>query len=907
MLPDPHFYKVTHNTMDGGDLQLENNTLHQQLEQLKQEQERLLQLEQDVIGYVRAKIDQLLKIMGTLPLRQEELDDATLLALDPIGIIAESFSQVLDHLKETNNDLVVARDELEAIFNATGAAIIVLNDELQLHSCNPMAVKRFSIDAEKALGCHLEQAIPDCHSLLSQNFLNELANCRQGRLVIEIAFHDSWYSLVATPVRNSNDQVSFYALIFSDITERKRTEESLVEAETRLTEILNTMMAGILIIDPQTHRIVDVNHMASQMIGDPPDKIIGAICHRYICPSSSGQCPLTDLNQVIDNSDRVLINNRGEEIPILKTATIIELNGKAFILESFIDIQARKLAEQALRESEQRYRSLYTAMREGVAIGELVYDAHGVACDYILHDVNRAFSEMLGVASEELVGHRASEFYHGAPPYIHILDEVVKYGIPKEYELPLSDLEKVFHVSVSRPEKERFACIINDVTDSKKAQQEIERLAYYDTLTGLPNRVLIKDRLQQAVAQAQRSRALVGVLALDLDHFKKINDSLGIGCGDQMLKLVSQRLKGHLRQGDSVARMGGDEFVILITGIKSQNDIVTAAGKILDLLAEPVTIDGHDLVSTGSLGISVYPTDADEVDLLLKHADTAMYQAKETGRNLYQFYSPDMNERAFERLFLDSDLHRALARNELELYFQPQIDLAQGHVVGAEALLRWNHATKGQISPVVFIPLAEESDLILDIGGWVIEEACRHARQWHDQGYTDLRVAVNLSARQFRSDLPDIVARVLHETGLPAHLLELELTESLLMERPELARTILNKLRYLGNHLSIDDFGTGYSSLSYLKHFPIDRLKIDRSFVKDLNVDPDDAIIVEAIIALAHGLRLNVVAEGVETSDQFEFMRQRGCDEIQGYVVARPMPADDFLRYLQKSKRQTES
>ena len=893
--------------MDDGDQQLDNKELQHQLHRLREEKERLLQLERDVIGYVRAKIDQLLKIMGTLPLRPEELDDATLLALDPIGIIAESFSQVLDHLKETNNDLVVARDELKAIFNATGAAIVVLDEELKLHSCNPMAYSRLGIDAEKALGCRPEEAIPDCHTLLSKSFLANLVECREGKLVVEIAFHDYWYSLVATPVRNSNDQVSFYVLIFSDITERKKTEDSLVEAETRLTEILNTMMAGILIIDPATHRIVDVNYMAAQMIGDPPDKIIGAICHRYICPSSSGQCPLTDLNQVIDNSDRVLINNRGEQIPILKTATVITLNGKPFILESFIDIQARKQAEQALRDSEQRYRSLYTAMKEGVAIGELIYDAHGVACDYIFHDVNRAFAEMLAMPIADVVERRASEFYEGRPPYIHVLDEVVKYGMPKEYELPVAKLEKVFHISVSRPEKDRFACIINDVTDSKKAQQEIERLAYYDTLTGLPNRVLIKDRLQQAVAQAQRSRALVGVLALDLDHFKKINDSLGIGCGDQMLKLVSQRLKGHLRQGDSVARMGGDEFVILITGIKSQNDIVTAAGKILDLLAEPVTIDGHDLVSTGSLGISVYPTDADEVDLLLKHADTAMYQAKETGRNLYQFYSPDMNERAFERLFLDSDLHRALGRKELELYFQPQIDLVEGHVVGAEALLRWNHVTKGQISPVVFIPLAEESDLILDIGCWVLEEACRHARQWYDQGYTDLRVAVNLSARQFRSDLPDIVGRVLRDTALPPHLLELELTESLLMERPELARTILNKLRNLGNHLSIDDFGTGYSSLSYLKHFPIDRLKIDRSFVKDLNVDPDDAIIVEAIIALAHGLRLNVVAEGVETAEQLEFMRRRGCDEIQGYVVARPMPAQEFTRYLQQTKRKTGS
>jgi diguanylate cyclase (GGDEF)-like protein/PAS domain S-box-containing protein len=892
--------------MDAVDHQSECRKLEQQLRQLQQEKERLLLLEQDVIGYVRSKIDQLLKVMGTLPLRQEELDDATLLALDPIGIIAESFSQVLEHLKETNDDLVVARDELKAIFNATGAAILVVDENLCLHSCNPLAVERFAVDARRAVGMPLAEAIPDCYGLLSRSFLEDLVTCQQGERTIEMCFRDYCYSLVATPVRDSNDHVSFYVLIFSDITERKKTEDSLIEAETRLTEILNTMMAGILIIDPTNHQIVDVNHMAAKMIGDTPDKIIGSVCHRYICPSADGQCPLTDLNQVIDNSDRILINSSGEAIPILKTATIIELNGKSYILESFIDIQARKMAEQALRESEQRYRSLYTAMKEGVAIGELYYDEHGVAYDYVLHDVNRAFAQMLGLSEEELINRLATEFYGEVPPNLHILDEVVKYGIPKEYELPLPKLGKVFHVSVSRPEKDRFASIINDVTASKKAQQEIERLAYYDTLTGLPNRVLIKDRLQQAIAQAQRSRALVGVLALDLDHFKKINDSLGIGCGDQVLKVVADRLKGHVRQGDSVARMGGDEFVILITGINAQNDIVTAAGKILDLLAEPVSIDEHELVSTGSLGISMYPTDADDVDLLLKHADTAMYQAKETGRNLYQFYSPDMNARAFERLFLDSDLHRALERDELEVYYQPQIDLVAGKVVGAEALLRWNHVNKGQISPVVFIPLAEESDLILDIGNWVMEQACLQAKEWYDQGYTELRVAVNLSARQFRSDLPEIVARILRETKLPPHLLELELTESLLMERPELARTILNKLRDLGNHLSIDDFGTGYSSLSYLKHFPIDRLKIDRSFVKDLTVDPDDAIIVEAIIALAHGLRLNVVAEGVETEEQFEFMRQRGCDEVQGYVIARPMPAAEFSEYLKQSARLPE-
>jgi EAL domain-containing protein (putative c-di-GMP-specific phosphodiesterase class I) len=334
--------------------------------------------------------------------------------------------------------------------------------------------------------------------------------------------------------------------------------------------------------------------------------------------------------------------------------------------------------------------------------------------------------------------------------------------------------------------------------------------------------------------------------------------------------------------------MGGDEFVIVLSNVKTQKDIVAAACKVLDLLCEAVAIDEHYLVCTGSLGISMYPTDADEVDLLLKNADTAMYQAKETGRNLYQFYSPDMNTRAFERLFLDADLHQAIERGELEVYYQPQINLEKGEVVGVEALLRWNHQQKGQISPAVFIPLAEESDLILEIGRWVLDHACQQGQQWREEGKRDLRVAVNLSARQFRSDLPDIVALALKSSGLPPYLLELELTESLLMDKPEMARIILNRVQDLGVSLSIDDFGTGYSSLSYLKHFPLNRLKIDRSFVKDLIVNSDDATIVEAIIALAHGLRLNVVAEGVETLDQLEFMKAHQCDEVQGFLIATP-------------------
>lgn len=887
------------------DITAPGDRLRNELECLQQENARLKLRNEKTTTYVRAKVDQLLKIMGTLPLRQKELDDETLISLDPIGIVGDSFAQVLDHLHQTNDELTIARDELRAIFDATGAAILVLDQELKLHSCNPKSIERFAMNREKCVGLPLMDAIPDCADLLDDTFISQLTATStpfgsiSSPVELEICFRDYYYHLIASPVRDSNDYPWFYVLIFSDITEIKKTEKSLIEAETRLTTILNTMMAGVMIIDPETHRIKDVNQMAAIIIGDPAEKIIGSVCHRYVCPSSKGQCPITDLHQVIDNSERILLNANKEQIPILKTATMIEISGKTFILESFIDIQARKQAEKALFESEQRYRSLYSSMKEGMLIGELVYSGAGYPIDYVIVDLNQACAKMVEANLDEMIGARASTWYEdGVITNLQVIESVVKTGIPQDYELRLDQLAKVFHVSLSRPDKGQFAAIINDVTDSKKAQKEIERLAYYDTLTGLPNRVLIKDRLQQAMAQADRSSGLVGVLALDLDHFKKINDSLGVGCGDQMLKKVADRLNSHLRQGDSVARMGGDEFVVVLSNIKTQNDIAAAAGKVLDLLCESVSIDDHHLVCTGSLGIAMYPTDADEVDLLLKNADTAMYQAKETGRNLYQFYSPDMNTRAFERLFLDSDLHRAIDRDELEVYYQPQINLEQGNIIGAEALLRWNHKEKGQISPAVFIPLAEESDLIFAIGKWVLDHACQQGQQWREAGHGDFRIAVNLSARQFRSDLPNIVALALQNTGFPPHLLELELTEGLLMDKPEMARVILDQLQDLGVSLSIDDFGTGYSSLSYLKHFPLNRLKIDRSFVKDLSVDSDDATIVEAIIALAHGLRLNVVAEGVETMTQFEFLKAHQCDEVQGFLMARPMTSTNFVEFL---------
>ncbi|MBN2645587.1 MAG: EAL domain-containing protein [Desulfuromonadaceae bacterium] len=856
------------------------------------------EFEQRLTGYIRAKVDQLLQVIGTLPLRPEELDDETLISLDPIGILAESFTQVLEHLHEMHDELNLAHDESRAILDSVGAAILVLDGNFSLCSCNAYALDSFALPATVKDGTtRLDAAV-----LLPADLLARLKQASEPFELTEFLLRNKAYHLSVMPVMGSNQVPRLFVLMFHDVTEQRHTEKVLLEAQNRLSTILNSMIAGVLLIDPRTHRIVEANQVAVRMIGERRDKIIGMESHRYFCSYNAGRQPTRELKQVLEASEGLLLSVYGDEIPVLRTATLLEIDDRSFILESFIDIGKRKQVEEDLRLSEQRYRALYASMNEGLIVGELICNAQGQAIDFRVLDGNAAAGLLLECPPDQLVGERGSALYWQQDiPYLDLMAAVVRDGEAREYEIRYAQRE--LHVSLSRPQAGRFAALLSDVTDMKKAQREIERLAYFDDLTSLPNRSLIRDRLDHAIAQAQRQRNLVAVLMVDIDQFKKINDSLGNVSGDQLLIRVAERLQERLRSGDSIGRMGGDEFVVVST-CRSQQDIVTMAGKILDLMAEPFWVDGHEIPGTASLGIAVYPMDGDGSESLLKNADTAMYQAKENGRNTYQFYTPEMNRRAFERLFLSTDLHRALERNEFELYYQPQIRLSDQQVVGVEALLRWNHSSRGQISPVLFIPLAEESDLILSIGQWVLQQACCQARQWHDAGYRQLRVAVNVSARQFTNSLPLVVEEALKTAQLSPQLLELELTESLLMDKPHQVRSILERLQKLGTTTAIDDFGTGYSSLSYLKHFPINRLKIDRSFVKDLSQDSDDAILVNAIVALAHSLKLEVVAEGVETDEHIAFLRRNHCDLIQGYYVARPMSAAQLMSFLREGTLQ---
>jgi diguanylate cyclase (GGDEF)-like protein/PAS domain S-box-containing protein len=457
--------------------------------------------------------------------------------------------------------------------------------------------------------------------------------------------------------------------------------------------------------------------------------------------------------------------------------------------------------------------------------------------------------------------------------------------------------------------------IVQDITKRKKAEAKIRFLAYYDVLTGLPNRQLFKEHADRAIFTAQRNGTKVAVIFLDLDNFKRINDTLGHNAGDKLLKKISKNLMVGIRASDIVARteagkqsmtslsrLGGDEFTILLTGLSDMEHAAVVAKRIIECAGLPVKIDGQELYVTGSAGIAVYPDDGEDIDTLLKNADAAMYYAKGAGRNNFQFYAKHMNASTLARLNMEAKLKKALEQNELVLYYQPQVEIRTDRIVGLEALIRWKHPEMGLVSPAEFIPIAEETGLIVPIGEWVLKTACAQVLVWHRAGFIPLRIGVNVSGRQFRQqDLVKSVKQILDTTCLDPQYLELELTESIIMHDVEEAIATLCKLKEIGLKLSVDDFGTGYSSMNYLKRFPLDTLKIDRSFVKDITTDPNDAAITKATIALAKSLDLTTTAEGVETEEQLTFLREQGCDQVQGYLISRPVPAEKVEKLLLRS------
>ncbi len=571
-------------------------------------------------------------------------------------------------------------------------------------------------------------------------------------------------------------------------------------------------------------------------------------------------------------------------------------NGKAvFCFGTIADISQSKLEEDKLRLAAKVFESTH----EAILISD--HNNNIVA-------VNEAFTNMTGYTLADIKGRDPkllSSGEHDAAFYRDMWQSINMLGSWQGEIVDKNKAGKHFYkhmaINVVRNELDlvsHYVSISSDISERKEYDKNIHFLAYFDVLTGLPNRTLLRDRLGQLIATSHRDGTQFALLFLDLDRFKYINDSMGHSVGDKLLQSVAQRLQACIREGDTVSRIGGDEFIVLLREVDEQG-VASVAEKLLHSLAVPFNLNGQEISTYASIGIALYPQHSIDLDVLMKNADAAMYNAKENGRNTYKFFMPEMNFRANQVFQMEKDMRVALDQDQFMLFYQPQVDLATGVVCGAEALIRWKHPEKGLVSPADFIPIAEETGQIVTIGEWVLRTACWRFASWQKQGLPMIPVAVNLSIRQLRQpNLADVVESVLKETGLSPEYLELEITEGIMMGDTKAAMEFLLRMRKLGVQMAIDDFGTGFSSLSYLKNLPVNKLKIDQSFVRDIGSDESDVAIIRSIIGLGHRLEMKVIAEGVETLEQLDFLRLRGCDEIQGYFFSRPLAADDFFKFV---------
>ncbi len=707
-------------------------------------------------------------------------------------------------------------------------------------------------------------------------------------------------TLSVSPVAFQNEAAGA-VMIGRDLRERKRSERETRRAVTLLQSTLDSTADGILVIGLDG-KILIRNQRFADMWGIPQE-VIDSSADRDLLLHLADQ--LTDPADFLRTLEALHAHPEAESIHVLdfKDGRRFEqysigryLDNAPVRVWSFRDMTARLAAEDALRESEERYRQLFEQNAAGVCVTTFAGE---------IADCNSTFAAMVGYAPDELTGRNVSDLYDrpaaGAELAAQLRATPALRGV--EIELRRRDGQRVWvlaNLSVVRTGNERtFHATVVDISDRKRAEAQIEFHAYHDVLTHLPNRRQFEERLALSILASKRHGGTVGVLFLDLDHFKNVNDTLGHTAADELLIEVASRLRHSVRQTDSVARLGGDEFTIILPDLNHPEDAAQVAQKVLDAVAQPITIGGTTIEISASIGVALHPYDGPDVETLLRHADHAMYRAKEAGRNNYQLCTEEMKVRAVERLSLQSRLRKAIYSGQLLLLYQPQVKVATGRIIGAEALVRWIDPERGEIQPMSFIPLAEETQLILPLGLWVLHTACHQVRQWQDQGLPAMRMAVNLSARQFQQhDLVDTVQRAVRDAGIAPELLELEITETTAMQNAEMSMEVLRMLRETGVSVAIDDFGTGYSSLAYLQRLPIHAVKIDRTFIGGIPADSGSATIVGSVIAIARSLGLRVVAEGVETREQLDFLRRRRCNEAQGFYFSRPLTAESLRAAL---------
>ena len=757
-----------------------------------------------------------------------------------------------------------------------------------------------------------------------------------------------WYSARGEPLFDEAGNFSGYRGVANDITQRKRRDEEL----RRFRVAMDTSADSIFLVDRTLMRYIDANATACKVLGYTREQLLA------MGPQDMVAKPRDEVERDFDaliagverHSRKQATLRRSDGSPLrVEISRRAHQSGDGWIIVGIArDISDRLAAEETIRQHAMQQSLIAAFGQKALANTQL---------DELLSQAAHVAAEGLGVAlcsvlqlgldgrslvlkaglgwEDESIGCRIAD--RDEPSQTRYVIEraepvtfddlaretrfpplalLTRHGVTSGIDVPIHGVSGPYGVlgAYSREPRhftqesvnflQSVANTLATAMDRKGAEERLTYLAQFDTLTGLANRSLFLDRFAQTLKQAKRNDWSVGVLFVDLDRFKLVNDTLGHSIGDQLLVQVARRLQECVRAGDAVGRLGGDEFAFVLSNLTRPDDAALVAQKVVTTLAAPFRLEGQEVYVSASLGIGIYPGDGTEADTLLRNADTAMYRAKEQGRNTYQFYLPQMNEQALERLQLQTQLRGALERGEFVLHYQPKANLASGAISGFEALLRWQHPVRGLVPPLQFISILEETGLIVPVGDWVVRTVCEQLARWQAEGAQPRPVAVNLSARQFQQkDLDSAIANILLDTGIDPGLLEFELTESMLMQDPEEAVRMLKTMRSYGVRLSVDDFGTGYSSLAYLKRFPLDALKIDRAFIRDVTTDPDDASIALAIISLAHSLKLKVVAEGVETESQLAFLSTHGCDEMQGYYFARPLPVADCTRARAEDRR----
>ncbi|MGA7709333.1 MAG: EAL domain-containing protein [Acidobacteriaceae bacterium] len=856
---------------------------------------------------------------------------ASLTSQDEFGTLVVAFNGMLDQIEERNSELRLHREQLEEQVASRTAELFAANARLRLQAealnaaSNSIVITDLAGNIVRSNPAFSDLSGYSPEEVLGKNprLLNSGKQTKEfyARMWATITSGTTWRGelinrrkdatlyheeMTIAPVSAQSGEITHFVAIKQDISDRKRTEEALRKSEEQYRLLFDSNPIPMWVFDRTTLRFLAVNTAAIRHYGFTEPELL-AMTIADIRPREDIPDRLQEVARDVHGLQEPTLwrhrKKNGEVIDVELVCNGMDFHGADAILVAAYDITIQKRSKEMLQDSETKYRVLF----EDSADAYWLMDG----TTFVFIDCNAAALKMFGFSSKAQFAHPADISPTNQPDGRSsrtVAEQKIAGALRNGKErfdwLHQRKNGEVFPAEIGlaaltlggRP---MLLGTVRDITERKVAEERVKFLAYYDALTDLPNRILLQDRITKGLAGARRRKEKIAILFLDLDRFKIINDTLGHSAGDTLLREVAARLKGWARDQDTVARVGGDEFVLLLNSVQMESDAAVAAQRIVDLLTPEFSIQGRSLNVSCSVGVSLFPDHGGDAETLVKNADAAMYCAKQNGPNNVHFFTDDLNALMEERLTLEHDLHLALGREELFLVYQPQMEIATGRIVGLEALLRWQHPTLGLVPPGKFIRIAENSGLILPIGEWVLRTACAQARKWQDEGFDPIQMAVNVSAIQFRQDgFRELIQGVLTETGLAPEYLVLELTESLLLTNADVVFSVLLELKKMGLKLAIDDFGTGYSSLSYLTQFPVSKLKIDRSFIRNLATNRDDAAITTAIIGMAKSLNLKVIAEGVETEAQMALLRVHHCDEIQGYYFSKPLLVADVADRL---------